>query len=282
MNTFKQTMKGVVIINNEFALARWANSMDNHYMSKGYRKKKQGQSFIVKTKDLPLNSTAAVVAVCPLCYKLRVVNMNRIYTCGSTLCGPCSGKIDLTGIKFGRLIAVSIYRGIDFSDSKTRWICKCECGREVVSRQDNLISGITRSCGCIHSEYLANRVGENHPRWLPDDEKTGPRGISGYSKWKRNVLLRDGNLCVICGVADDGNGAHLAVHHLNSYSAHKEMAIDINNGITLCKECHSKFHIDFMGGTCYACTRDDFMQWMDLTGISIEKIEKIKSIIGVR
>lgn len=281
MNTFKQTMKGFTVVNNEFALARWTNGKKDYYISRGYKKRRQGESFVVKIKDLPPNSTTKVEVVCPLCYRPRTLSMNSMYTNGSTLCRSCSGKIDLTGIKFGKLIVVSMYPGNKFSDSKVRWICKCECGGETITRQDRLTNGTTRSCGCIHREYLANRTGENHPRWLPEEEKTGSRGISGYSKWKRSVLLRDGNECVVCGKTCVDDGEHLAIHHLNSYSAHKEMAIDINNGVTLCRECHLKFHIDFMGGTCYPCTKNDFMGWIESAEMSAGKIKKIKKIIGV-
>lgn len=32
---------------------------------------------------------------------------------------------------------------------RTRWRCLCECGNTIVVLQDNLISGKTKSCGCI-------------------------------------------------------------------------------------------------------------------------------------
>lgn len=35
----------------------------------------------------------------------------------------------------------------------------------------------------------------------------------------------------------------LTAHHLDGYSWCKEKRLDINNGITLCKECHEDFHI---------------------------------------
>lgn len=53
--------------------------------------------------------------------------------------------------------------------------------------------------------------------------------------WK--VKNRDNNECVICG-----NNTGLQVHHLNSYANYKQLRYLVDNGITLCKECHSKFH----------------------------------------
>ena len=49
---------------------------------------------------------------------------------------------DLTGMRFGRLIAIK-YVG------KSRWLCKCDCGGTKVTRASSLKSGYTKSCGCI-------------------------------------------------------------------------------------------------------------------------------------
>ena len=54
---------------------------------------------------------------------------------------------DLTGQKFGKLIALS-YKIID---SKTYWLCKCECGNQTLVTRNNLINGHTQSCGCINT-----------------------------------------------------------------------------------------------------------------------------------
>ena len=58
-------------------------------------------------------------------------------------------RIDLTGQKFGRLIALKRIR----TKQLTWWLCKCECGNEVVVRMHSLRSkNNTKSCGCLHKE----------------------------------------------------------------------------------------------------------------------------------
>lgn len=60
---------------------------------------------------------------------------------------------DLTGKVYGKLTVISkggIYtspKGIH----KTKWLCQCECGNTIEVVTDNLLSGNTTSCGCIHS-----------------------------------------------------------------------------------------------------------------------------------
>ena len=52
---------------------------------------------------------------------------------------------DLTGQRFGRLVAL---KKADNLGSKTRWLCKCDCGNEVFLVTGSLVSGNTKSCGC--------------------------------------------------------------------------------------------------------------------------------------
>lgn len=58
--------------------------------------------------------------------------------------------IDLTGQSFGRLTAIQIVESGD--RGKSRWLCKCECGKEKTVRADGLRSGKSTSCGCYHTE----------------------------------------------------------------------------------------------------------------------------------
>ena len=57
---------------------------------------------------------------------------------------------DLTNQKFGRLTV--LHRQIDNNKKAVCWLCRCECGREVVVQSSNLKSGHTTSCGCYKNE----------------------------------------------------------------------------------------------------------------------------------
>lgn len=56
--------------------------------------------------------------------------------------------IDITGQRFGRLKVIG-RRYLNTKDRHTRWLCKCECGIERIVDKSSLISGKTRSCGCL-------------------------------------------------------------------------------------------------------------------------------------
>jgi hypothetical protein len=65
---------------------------------------------------------------------------------------PSPQPLDLTGQRYGRLVAVSCLGRID---GNRWWVCDCDCGRRGVPvRQDNLRAKRTQSCGCWKQEAL--------------------------------------------------------------------------------------------------------------------------------
>jgi hypothetical protein len=62
---------------------------------------------------------------------------------------------DITGRTFGRLTVRGFAGRVR---SKALWRCSCACGREVLARQENLISGGTTSCGCYGRALIGLRM----------------------------------------------------------------------------------------------------------------------------
>ena len=54
-------------------------------------------------------------------------------------------KLELTGQRYGRLV---VLRQAENIGKRTAWLCRCDCGNEVVVRTNRLRSGHTTSCGC--------------------------------------------------------------------------------------------------------------------------------------
>lgn len=61
-----------------------------------------------------------------------------------------SEVIDITGHRFGRLVAISYV-------NPKRWLCRCDCGTETIIPGDNLRRAITKSCGCLRTEVTRSR-----------------------------------------------------------------------------------------------------------------------------
>lgn len=61
-------------------------------------------------------------------------------------------RVDITGQRFGRLVALS-YTG-QYGSMGALWLCRCDCGNEKVIPVSKLRSGLYRSCGCKRREVL--------------------------------------------------------------------------------------------------------------------------------
>lgn len=63
---------------------------------------------------------------------------------------------DITGQKFGRLTAIKLHHMEPRKNGKVRpcWLFKCDCGKTVVARKENVMNGHTSSCGCLHKESI--------------------------------------------------------------------------------------------------------------------------------
>ena len=62
-----------------------------------------------------------------------------------------SRHIDLTGMRFGRLVALKKV-GNHKTTKAAMWRCKCDCGKEKIINSQCLRKGKTLSCGCLYAE----------------------------------------------------------------------------------------------------------------------------------
>lgn len=72
------------------------------------------------------------------------------------------GKIkDLTGQRFGRLVAIECVGRDKFGNAI--WLCQCDCGNQKIVRQQYLCEGRIVSCGCYNKEKAKfNNQGYKH------------------------------------------------------------------------------------------------------------------------
>lgn len=76
---------------------------------------------------------------------------------------------DITGLKFNRLTAIR-FDNISTKNKSHLWYFKCECGKEVLMRKEQVTSGWVKSCGCLRDEnrIKANKthgLTKSHPLW---------------------------------------------------------------------------------------------------------------------
>lgn len=84
-------------------------------------------------------------------------------------------------------------------------------------------------------ETRAKMRGERNGNWHNGASRKNDliRKSVEYLDWKAQVFVRDGRLCVLCG-----SGERIEADHIKPFSTYPEFRFDVNNGRTLCHECH--------------------------------------------
>lgn len=85
-------------------------------------------------------------------------------------------RVDYTGQRFGRLIAVDRY----YIAGKSWYTCRCDCGKISKVAYFNLINGGTKSCGCLRREVISRT------KKKPDSPLRAKRRY-----YKRNAKVRN-------------------------------------------------------------------------------------------
>lgn len=122
-----------------------------------------------------------------------------------------SRLINVVGKRFGMLTVLSRADNkiSPNGNSRTRWLCQCDCGNTTTVMWDNLKSGHTTSCGCSLINFCKSRVED----------------ITGEKFGKLTVLSRNGStkqkqpiwLCQCeCGNYVNVTGVHLKSGHTTS------------------------------------------------------------------
>lgn len=90
---------------------------------------------------------------------------------------------------------------------------------------------------CIGEYHSERQLGDKSHLWkggLREENKT-LRETLEYKRWREAVFKKDNYTCQKCNKSKSG---YLQAHHILPFYQYIELRHDINNGITLCRECH--------------------------------------------
>lgn len=182
---------------------------------------KRNTQIEVNIKDLPPKSNVLVKRKCDSCGDISDVVYNTV----TDLCHTCATKLKV-------------------NENSCRW----KGGRpKCIDCNKQLVNIYAKRCTTCVSNYYK---GINHPNYksdLTDREKN--RLISGISKWRSKIKIRYKYTCQKCGFVGKKRDGLICAHHIESYSANRDKLLDVDNGITLCKTCHIKFHKKYGNNT---------------------------------
>lgn len=142
------------------------------------------------------------------CGNTKIVTQHNLIYGNTKSCGCIKHGRILTGERFGRLLVLEEVEPQQRKDRwtvKKRWKCQCDCGNITYVIHEQLVSGGTKSCGCLqresskikYADYKSLRT-ENlrlHKIWCamkvrcytPTDRHYpdyGGRGIQVCDEWK--------------------------------------------------------------------------------------------------
>ena len=98
------------------------------------------------------------------------------------------------------------------------------------------------SVKCMKAHYDSGIMkGSSHWNWQGGITEKPSRDVlyEGYKEWRKSVYKRDGYKCVLCG---DETSGQLQAHHIKPRATHKDLIVDVSNGLTVCKKCHKEIH----------------------------------------
>jgi len=105
---------------------------------------------------------------------------------------------DRVGHRYEKLVVVERARNKSQTDTNARWLCQCDCGKNVIAYGMDLQRGKVKSCGCFNAERIRkhgfsrtrvyNVWRQMHQRCVnprsPSYKNYGARGIRVCKQWK--------------------------------------------------------------------------------------------------
>lgn len=123
-------------------------------------------------------------------------------------CGCLVYNMILNETRFNKLVVIEPHHVVKGRGYYYR--CKCDCENETIVRGASLMSGETKSCGCLHDELFESYKAENYRRMYVHDTSlvkiknrkpsknttSGIRGVSwhkGTNKWQSRISFQKVN-----------------------------------------------------------------------------------------
>lgn len=279
------------MIKNEFIKIKWHNKNKKHLENKGYIFTNYGDEIVIKTIDLPQSSNIKIHVKCDTeeCnnenyikfqdYNKCVNKNDGVYICIS--CGhqkrkeTCLEKYGFETLLQNKELMTEYIKNIygvdnyaktnEFKEYYKKY-CQETYGVDNIFQLDDIKTKSKLTCieKFGYEYHLQNEIqkekyciGENSPSWVDGRSYIDRRYIKENRLWRFKVYEKDKFTCQCC---DDNTGGNLVAHHLYSWDVNESKRYDIDNGITLCNQCHIKFHSIYGYGNN---TKEQFYEFLN-------------------
>jgi hypothetical protein len=183
----------------------------------------------------------------------------------TTSCGCIRAK-DMINQKYGKL---TVLERAGSKNGSAFWKCRCDCGNKIIVRGDQLRSGNTRSCGCLHNavDYSGQKFGRLTVIKRAENNKHGNvqflcRCDCGKELVLPSSALTTGNTRSCGCLYNDQNRLPEGEASFNKiYRMYQKSAANRKVSFTLDKE---RFR-QLISSPCYYCGREPYQQYNDAT-----------------
>lgn len=235
--------------NSKIIKEMWDDGKFSRTQSEDHKNKRRDSTLETKRENPEFKET--VSTICPVCGNEFKISQSRI-----GLVNHCSIECYMESIELNKITIICKYCGDEFKvnpGDKYKQYCSKECYDNNKSGENNPMFGRKQpdSAKQIISEKADKRwddmeerilqscrmLGISREEWNGFTNKSDDLYYSQkYKQWRTSVYQRDDYTCQMCGE----RGGKLNGHHIYKVSDYPELIFEINNGITLCYDCH--FH----------------------------------------
>ena len=260
---------------DQTVLVKWNAKTKAHYVDLGYTFTKMGDSFEVDVNDLTKGSNVSVIVRCDYCGKeyqkcwYNYLKENEESTVHKDCCNACKHiKIQETAeIKYGVNTVFKLDKvkeKIENTNIRKYGVVNPFMSDEIKDRivqtnvekygvpsplqNKDILNKVKNTCleryGVDYYIRTQRFYGADNPHWKGGVLAHGnERATSEYIDWRTSVFQKDLYTCQCCGKkSHKGAPVVLNAHHIKNWRDYPEDRYDIQNGITLCEDCHMLFH----------------------------------------
>jgi len=148
---------------------------------------------------------------------------------------------NLVGKKFNRLLVIE--KNNNKKNKRITWNCLCDCGNYVTVNSNNLISGNTKSCGCLNDEARKKGYSESAFNLLFNRYKVGAQKRNFLFELNEDFVRKiTKEKCFYCGCdptsisksnSNNGNYIYNGIDRVDN-----ALGYIINNVVPCCETCN--------------------------------------------
>jgi 5-methylcytosine-specific restriction endonuclease McrA len=158
------------------------------------------------------------------------------------ICDNCKKKFSRTNGQIKLAIKHYCSRKCQYEGMKKGSFVKCNyCGNEVWRKPSELKKYKLHYCSykCLYKDGFTDKHKENISKANYKGAPKNQRPRNQLREWRKKIYERDNYTCQICNDRSKrGHPVILNAHHIKSFAEYPEERYDINNGMTLCRDCH--------------------------------------------